>query len=477
MPLPYETVDQIRERVLAILALEYDDGDGTRVLDTSRGSLTWCEAQAIALLVHDIQVQVNDQAQQILADEAEGTLLDRHALLWLGPDNDRLPAHAWYGTWTFTNTTSGSLTLPADTEVLCADGTAYKTIAAAPVAGGSSAAVACRSTTLGTVANKAVGTVGMLSSPPLGFSAQATLASTTTPAEDAEVDHELQSRVAERMREMPGGGNCAHYRVVARATDGSVAEVFVYPMWDGKGTTVVVPLGEPAADSDDGETHRILAGSVIEDIQGALDTEVTPDAVGAETLVVAPTPQLVDVEMDIEPEKGFEPDWTGSYVVATPVGGDPFTRVRLTAAPAAALLDKRVVLFVGASETPDQFVVTAVGGDYIDVDPDPGDYAKTGSDVLPGGPLWDLVKVATVTAFDATGPSGSLYPDITEREPEPADGFHPELNISALVAAAKGTEGVRDVSVTAPAADVTNTVAPGVTPKLLMLGKFLLRWV
>jgi uncharacterized phage protein gp47/JayE len=461
MPLPYETVEQIRERILAIKALEYDDGDGTHVLDTSEGSIPWIEAQAEALLVHDLQVQVNDKAEQILPDRAEGTLLDRHAALWLGPDNARLPA------------------LDANTEVLCSDGTSYKTIAATSVPALSSLSIACRSITLGAVANKAIGTVGMLASPPTGFAAQATLAATTTPGEDAETDTELQLRNAERLREMPGGGNCAQYRVVARATDGSVAEVFVYPMWAGKGTTYVVPLGETAANSDDGETHRILAGTVIDAIQEDLDTEVTPDAVGAESLVLAPTPQLVNVDLNVEPETGSEPDWTtpASYTVAAP-GGYPIGRVRLTAPPAATLAGKRVVLFIGGSLTPGQYTVQApVGSDYIDVTPTPSDHADTGSSVLPGGPLWETIYASILNAFDACGPSGSTAPDVTDRDPAPEASRHPEMNVSAISAAAKTTTGVRDVAVTLPAADVTNNVAPGATPKLLMLGTFICRWV
>jgi uncharacterized phage protein gp47/JayE len=481
MPLPYETVDEIRERILAIRALEYDDGDGTRVLDTSRGSLTWCEAQAEALLVHDLQVQVNDKGENILPDRATGTLLDRHAALWLGPDNDRLPAHAWYGTWTFENQTSGSLDLPADTEVLCADGTSYKTIAVATIGALASLDVACRSITLGTVANKAVGTVGMLSSPPLGFSAQATLAAVDTEGEDAEIDTELQVRNAERLREMPGGGNCAHYRFRAKATDGAVAEVFVYPIWDGKGTTTIVPLGEPAADSDDGETHRILADSVRIELQDALDADVTPDAVGAEATVVLPTAVRGTIDIDVEPEQGYEPDWIGTL---TEDGAETSTttKVYTTVDPTTVGLahGHRVVcmVVVGGNQTNEERTVDVVGpGNCFTVDTAFSSAPVDASTVRPGGPLWAPIRAAMLGALDALGPSGCTTPDITERDPAPDASFHPELNVAAVLAAAQTTTGVRDVAVNLPAADVVNNVAPGTPPFLLQLGLFICRWV
>jgi uncharacterized phage protein gp47/JayE len=473
---PYESVEEIHAKLLAVKATE--DPDPENRVDVSPGSEAWLDMLAEAVRIHAIQVMVMEVAADILPTTSRGQALDRHAELHLGEDDDRRPATKWYGWIQFTNEGETTRTLPAGTEAIHADGTRYRTTEARDLGWGAAEAIPSESVTTGTVANKTRETELTLTAPPAGISGTATILGlppyVPTLAKDRETDQELLERILLITGTRPGGGNAAHYVLWSRNASNLVERVFVYPRWSGLGTVLVVPLGEAGS--------PILVSDVLDLVRAAIAGE-RPE--GASVTVAAPTALAQTVELKIEPEEGYEPDWEGSFTVTTPEGGDPTTRIRITADPRDTIqvghyIAARFPTRVAHLEVASRGWEPGIGKGYIDVedDGDVTEYAENGSTLTSGGKLWDPVKAAVAVAFDALGPSRSSAVDLTERYPDPDEGSPPELIVAELVAAAMGVTGVRDVVVDKPVANVPNTIAPGATPALLtMAADFLINWM
>lgn len=476
LELPYETVEEIREKILAVMALEYEaSGQGT--LDTSEGSYAWIEAHAQAIIQHDLQVEVSERITQALPHRATGDMLDAWAVVLLGAANARLPATAWYGTVTVTRTGSTSGTLASGTVFVHTDGNRYETTDAVTVAGGASGTVAARSTTTGASATKSAGATYAMTSPPAGWSATVEWASTTTTSIDRESDAALQLRVFQRLSELPGGANCAHFRFVARAASASVADAFIYPIWDGKCTVTVVPIGGPG--------ERILpsgSGSVLEAVAAKIATELTP--IGWTITTTAPNTLSYAVVANVTPDDDHQPDWVGTFTVGAAVPGDDVTRVRVTTDPTSTIsADMWVQVAFGAAGIYDHRQVSAVGSDgggfYIDVANPSGstEVALAASTVYPGSSsLYDAIHAAVQAVFDALGPSRSGQPDIAERWPDPDLEWYPELPRAEIVAAIQHVAGVKNTQLSNPPADLPNAVSVGTTPVLFLLEQLLVVW-
>lgn len=477
---PYESVEEIHAKLIAVKATE--DPDPENRIDVSPGSEAWLDAWAEAQRIHALQVMVAARGADILPTTSQDSALDRHAEIHLGEDDDRRPATEWHGYLAFTNESSSSVNVPTGTEAVHADGTRYRTTADKVVAAGSTDVASAESVTAGVVANKANGTELTLASPPGGISGTAfvvdDMSHPATPAKDLENDEELLERILLVTSRRPGGGNAAHYVLLARNATNSVARVFVYPRWFGLGTVLVVPLGEAGS--------AILHPDVLADVAEAIEAA---RPCGFAIAVASPVDAEQEVVLQVEPEEGYEPDWSGSFMVASPEGGDSYTRIRVSTDPTAVVgINHHVVALFGSALVPKHLVVVGVGWEaglgkgYIDVDvEDDGtvsEYAAAGTNVTPGGKLWDPVKAAVAGVFDALGPSRSSAVDLTERYPHPDDEGAPELIVAEIVAAVMGVEGVRDVVVTTPASNITNSAIPGMSPSLLSLGEmFRIEWM
>jgi hypothetical protein len=304
----------------------------------------------------------------------------------------------------------------------------------------------------GTTANKTTLTNCTVSSPPAGVSPTCAILTTTTAATDDETDTQLRARLLTAMRYRPGGGNPADYVAWAMEVEGCTG-AFAYGRWDDVpashiwGTVTVIPWTE------DGPGDA----SLVADVQAYLDT-MAP--VGHDVTVETCINSDEVVTVYVRPMAGYEPDWPLGSAIGVTSCSTPFTRVYLDTSPVGIVeIGDRVVCKVGVGLTAEQRTVTAVNAAHVEVSaPFSGTIAGT-TTMYPGGPLWQPVFDAIEGVLDGIGPSDSNTTTVP-RFPPSSDTLNSTLCLSDLYAAIDGVEGVRSSRITAPAADVTNIVAP-----------------
>ncbi len=350
------------------------------------------------------------------------------------------------------------------------DSTIYQTtdaVLAGDWAGGA-CSKAAESVTLGTVANKANGTALVVTAPPAGLLATATLGATTTEATDAETEVAQQVRLGNRLSGFPASGNCAHYRqwvLEAISTNygghsNEAEDCAVYPRWDDAGAvhgTVTIalfgPQGYPASD-------REVSAACIADVQAYVDAQRPPGAVVTVESIVG-TPHGLGLEVEVRPKPGYEPDWYGPVVDFNVTGSVVGTRrVNLDADPTTYIFPgDRVILYCGADSAAEQEWVESVGANYIILREWPENGTPViGTDVLEGGPLWQPVYDAIMELHDGLGPMTSTTAS-KQRWPIEEVERPSTVFLSELYYCVNAIEGVDSSDWNAPAADVTMTGA------------------
>ncbi len=467
------TLQQIRDLILARKGIE-EPG-----LDTSSAGDAWLDANAIAHLAMAIQADLLELAKDITPATATDDALAEHGRTWLG--EAQLPATAWEGTVTFA-ATAGTPTIASGQGFVHADGTSYHTTATIHDYDWSagSATTTAESITTGTVANKSDGTGCTVTSPPGGVSAACSIASTTTEAHDDETEEEFRERILTFTKYRPGGGNPADYVAWAQEVDG-VYSAFVYLKWDDDagppanyGNVTVVPWGPPDPDANHPPYERIPSDELVAAVQAHIDA-VAP--VGAVVTVEKPGFTAGYVVVEVRPAKGYEPDWTGAFVVDSCVA--PFTRVDLTVDPTGTInVGDRIVGY--PADAPlylaEQRYVKEVGTSYVVVtEPFSSTVKNGGGPIDPGGPLWDPVQAAVKAVYENLGTAASTA-STCPRFPEVAASNPSTVFLSDLYAAVENVTGVMSSKWTTPAADVPNPIDPGDPVTVLVLGWIQIVW-
>lgn len=233
----------------------------------------------------------------LLPDTAETEWLDRHADIWLvnaDGTTGRKMATLATGSVNITGTLAG-IVVPIASR-LVGRGIDYETIAEVVIAeGGFPVAAPVRAIDPGSAGNLNPGDTLSLADPP------ATVNSSTTVIEmfggtDTENDDDLRTRVLERIRQPPMGGDQTDYIAWAKAYPG-VTRAWCAPLEMGIGTvTVRFMMDELRADNQGFPTPADVTR-----VKEYMDT-VRPVAV-KEVYVVAPLPQRVDVYIrDLTPD-------------------------------------------------------------------------------------------------------------------------------------------------------------------------------
>lgn len=446
-----QTVSEIRDLLLAAKAVQDPE------LDTSEGSDAWLDANAQATRINELQVRSAEVHDAILPSTATGDDLDAHGEVW---GVTRLDETTWEGYVNFTADPAGSTpTIAIGTTFTHADGTQYETTAIINPAdwGGGTASTTAESITTGTVANKASATAVTVDSPPAGCSASATLGATTTSAIDTESDTDYRERIVFVTSKRPGAGNAADYMAWAQ-THAAVGDCYVYPRWDGLATVTVVPLGTGSG------AARFLVPTTIAEIQTIIDGE---RPCGATITVEAPTTLDQQIIVTVTPEDGYEPDWEGT--LTEKAGTSTKTRVYTTTNPASApnfmSVGDRVVCH-NALTGWEERTVSLLHADGFTVSVQFADPVTAGSTVRPGGPLVSTVWAAVDALVDSLGTSTSTD-SAKQRWPSPTSEHPSTLYFSKLTRAIVGVTGVLTATVTTPAANVTNTAAPGAGLQLI----------
>lgn len=171
-----------------------------------------------------------------------------------------------------------------------ATGEKFVAISGAEIGAESTATVAVRADTVGNSLNGLSGAL-VLTSPPLGMSAEATFISETTGGEDIESIESLLARYLDVVQSPPAGGADYDYRRWAKEVDG-VADALVLPRRRGAGTVDIVITGS--------------AGNPSEEVVASCREHILSQCtVIGEQWVYVPTIRTVDAHAFVELVDGY----------------------------------------------------------------------------------------------------------------------------------------------------------------------------
>lgn len=240
-------------------------------------------------LCHENLQYLDWLALQLMADTAETEWLDRHADIWLvnaDGTTGRKMATLAVGSASFTGTLAGII-VPIGT-LLSSRAFSYETLADIIIGeSGVASAGPIRALDPGSGGNLLPGAALAVPDPPATVNAGATVVELGGGA-DTENDDDLRTRLLERIRQPPMGGDRTDYIAWAKAVPG-VTRAWCAPLEQGIGTvTVRFMCDELRADRE-----GFPAAGDVTMVDAYIDT-VRPVAV-KEVYVVAPLPQRVDV--------------------------------------------------------------------------------------------------------------------------------------------------------------------------------------
>ncbi len=459
MTIEYRTIADFRQMILDAVTVYQPEES---VID---GSDAWVMANSVAVQLHRQQLRQSEIGTWITPLFAEGTKLDEHGDRWLPSASRRGGATKWIGQVDLTGT-GGLVGIAPGVVMASGSGVQYITTAACFVSLGVTQHVAAEAVEAGTAANLPDATPLTLVAPPGGVSPDSVIHTTTTDAVDVEADEDYRERVLNATRNRPASGNAAHVMEWALSVDG-VGTAFVYPRWFGLCTFAVVPLGPP------GSRVSGVTPSLIAAVEAAIEEE-RPS--GHTQYVYAPTAVATDVALTVTPMTGYSPDWVGTLTTAA---GTTATSIVTTANPATVGLvaGMRVVIEVGAFSIGEERIVDTVNALGFTVTEAFSAVPAVPTTVYPGGLLWQPIRDAMEALFDTLGPARSSAPGTSERMPLPRTSWHSELYLSDIFRAADGVEGVLGVGITAPAADIDPTSAPGsIVLSILTLRNMRITW-
>jgi len=252
-----------------------------------RRSLLGVLARVHAGGIHGLYGYLDWMSKQIMPDTAEVEQLDRWASIWAVA---RTAATTAAGSVTFTGTDNTQI--PAGTSIQRADGEVFTTDAVATIASGAILAPVTASVA-GANSNTLANTVLTLVSPISGINSAATVdANAITGGTDTETDDALRTRLLDRIKEPPHGGNSNDYIAWAKQVSG-VTRAWLYPHELGVGTVSLRFM------MDDAYADGIPQPSDVTTVQNYIDT-LRP--VTAALTVVAPIADPLNFTIQLLPK-------------------------------------------------------------------------------------------------------------------------------------------------------------------------------
>lgn len=245
-----------------------------RVLSDNQGALCHLNLQYLDWL-----------AKQLMPDTAETEWLDRHADIWLtNADGSTGRKAATLSTGTVNFTGVGETVVPLASRIL--GSIEYETTAEVTLLADAPTPAPVRALDPGSIGNVAAGT-GLSVQPPIEGVVTVTAVELASGV-DEENDDDLRTRVLERIRQPPMGGDAADYRAWVKAVPG-VTRAWTGALEMGMGTVTVRFM----CDQLRAELDGFPTGYDVEQVRAYLNT-VRPVAV-KDFFVTAPIPQRVDV--------------------------------------------------------------------------------------------------------------------------------------------------------------------------------------
>ena len=255
-----------------------------------RRAIVRIEARVWAGVAHQLYGYLDWSSRQLFAATADDAELDRHGADLLLP---RLVATYAIGPIT-AHGADGSI-VPAGTRWQRGDGVQYEATAELVIGSSGAGNVDVRALDAGLNANCSAGTKMTLVSPIATVFASAVVATDGIGAgSDAESDAAYRARILERKRNTPHGGNRNDYGRWAREVSSEITRVWVYKNWMGAGSVGVTFVC-------DGQVGSIIPSpALVSQVQAHLDAPNVGPVVG-EIIAFAPTPQVVDFSIDLNP--------------------------------------------------------------------------------------------------------------------------------------------------------------------------------
>lgn len=458
MSIVLETRGEIRERLRAVLkALRPEILTSG---DTDEGAMI----ETVVEAVFGQEVNVKAIATDVFPTTAAEAALLEHAKARLG-SNPRKGATVASGTDALRITGTAGTVVDLGETLVHSGGTRYKTTESGTIGAGGTVDVDVESIDTGTQCNLEPGEELLFESPPAGVQSTAEIVVALTGGENQEDIEDLRVRLLHAFQSPPAGGRMSDYWAWAMAVTG-VEHAYVY------GPSNVDLDGRRGLGTID--VAVLKAGSGAARIPGADLVAACDDAIeqraptSSDWSVLIPGTDAVDMNVQLEPEVGYEWDWTGSGVVQSWDSGNK--RITWTTAIPASLT--AAVDANGAARimlNGEVLTVVAYGSNTTDVSETPASTPANLDPIYPGGPLSAPALAALLALFDSLGPARGTAAD-------PESTWDDELRVARCYDVVMDVTGVRDCVIASPATNVVPTDhGAGGTVDLLVPGEIWVR--
>lgn len=478
--------DTIRDQLLADWSAEYTARGYTLLI--SEGSPSWMLANSLAATQELLEAQAEQNARDILPDQASTEALNRHGYV---DGVERRPATPARYTVTVTGT-NGTYPL-VGLSMVAPDGNVYDVSSTSVVIALGTGTVSVQARIAGASGTRSTGDVLTWTTAPAGINPTGVIATEINPGIDRETDASYADRIIDRRRERPGSGNRSDWRDWVRSYIGlPIDDAFVYPLLEppasvpGVGTegvlgcVSVVAVGPAQGDST--TNTRIVGGTpgatlslVKSYIEGDVTDEGVATAVGIQLRPVTIDPANYTVEaanvsptvvtMAVTVNSANAYQWSGTMTV---VSGTTTTLV--VSGDQTANAGLRALVFVGTGNVRGgyQFVTlgAAVFGGVNTT------FSQTGAQQLLGAPSgtvypaslnYPSIRLAVLNLFDALTPGDTATPSRWPAENSIISPQIARLVPSRIVAAVQDVVGVISVTVSNPASILTPTTKSIIT--------------
>lgn len=445
--------------------------------NTSRGSDGWRLGRVISAVIWSAVAKLLFFDKMRLPDTATGEFLRRWGKIY---KFDPIAASPSVGLNALQVSGTAGAAVPVNQALSHADGTHYQVTSTGAVVGvGGTVVVSVIATSTGIATNKNAGDTLTFDTAPAGVQAAALLVADLVDGTDIEADTHYQPRLGSRIADPPQGGAIADYYQNALTVAG-VDTAYVYQHRRGQGTVDVAVLANQIVT---GPLAQVGPSRVLADLQPVIDAISAKRLAGMKdfmVLVVVPQTQDVLVEIEVD-DTAYGWDWddggSGFIITAFNVGAQSIT---VPTIPSTAVAGARLT-FNGEEAT----ILSAISGLLTlaftappAVDGQPAPIAPTWFSVNPttgvstvrasGDLVWP-VRNAIIAEFGKLGPARG--DDVSNFS---ATSWIDTLKTSRIDAAAvRDTDGVTDIVVITPAANVVPVDTFGSTVPLLVPGKIM----
>lgn len=282
---------------------------------TQEDSRFYVEADAIDLYGQAIQQRAIWFADQIRPERAASEYLNSfHGALWL-PEG-KLGATGGSGAVTVTGSPGtiyvGSSVLGDPTANVARDpaGKRYQVLITKSIPlSGSNTVIAMVAIDSGSVTNLVAGTELTWVNPPIGSQPTATVLESFSGGFEAESDAEYAKRIQQRIRNKPGAGNNAQFRLWSQQASNAVEDAFIYATAFHHGSVLVVITQKRG--TTEGPNARVASIGTLANVTSFLVPPTTPVVPHGTHVVVAPVvPEPVDLAMKLAMPQGSSGGWT-----------------------------------------------------------------------------------------------------------------------------------------------------------------------